>query len=308
MHFKDKEILVFGDIMLDSYEYGEVNRISPEAPVPVLKITNTENRLGGAANVAANIKSMGGKPHLLGIIGKDQNATILKLILKKQGIPFTLLESSNFETITKKRMVARNQHLLRIDNEKELIKADFNKLSVMFQNRISKSDIVIISDYNKGINQDIQEFISLCRTDNKKVIIDPKLRFLENYANADFLTPNETEMQSFIGYWNSEQELAEKVKFKMIENNISNILLTRSEKGLTLFTNNKNNFKIVSDKPKKVDVYDVSGAGDSVVAITSLLIVNDYNLSENLPLINTVGGISVSRFGTYTVKAEEIWK
>ncbi len=307
MDFSDTNILVFGDLMLDIYDYGDVTRISPEAPVPIIKIHKSENRLGGACNVAANIVSLGGKALLTGLIGDDDNGKTLKILLRDNKIKNNLIKSKNIPTTTKKRIVSKNQHILRIDSEKRVGKQDFIKLEKLLISKSSLFNTIVFSDYNKGANYDIKSLINQIKTNKNKIIVDPKHNDISVYQGIDYLTPNKKELEKYIGKWNSDFELETKVFKLMVDNKIGNILFTKSEKGVSLFSIKDGKLKHSKSKINIVNVFDVSGAGDSVVAILSMLVSLGICVSSQLDLINRVGSVSVSNFGTYLVKNTDIW-
>ena len=306
LKFNNTPIFVYGDLMLDVYQYGEVNRISPEAPVPVFKEIKVEYRLGGACNVASNIKTLSGNPILFGLTGFDESSKILENIIIKNEINFEIVKSNLFNTIVKKRIISSNQQLLRIDSEKKIETKDAEKIIAIAKKKINESKIVVISDYNKGATFKLSKLIRYLKKLNKTVIIDPKHHEISKYAGVDYITPNIKELMVYIGGFNDDSELENKVYSLMINNDIKNILLTRSEEGLSHFSIKNNKIKHVRSSVEKVEVFDVSGAGDSVVAILSLMLNSNISIEKNLNLINKVGAKSVSKFGTYSVKYEDL--
>lgn len=292
-------VLIVGDIILDRYWNGTVDRMSPEGAFPVLKVIEIEDRLGGAANVANNIASIGAKAHLMGCIGDDNEGQVVSHLLQQSNIKHTLNRGPLSKTNLKIRPVAQKRQMIRLDFENKLC-SPVNLTD--FRNQLDHSDIVILSDYGKGVLESTEEIINLSNAENKPVLIDPKGNF-EKYRNAFLISPNISEMRSQIGSWASEQELEDKV-FSLIEKiNLGAILLTRSEEGMTLFTKNTG---AVSIRSEARDVFDVCGAGDTVLAILSLALGSNLSLVQAMSIANVAAGIVVGKFGTSTLTMKEL--
>lgn len=293
--FNKKRIVVVGDIMLDKSIHGEVSRISPEAPVQIVNVKKETYELGGAANVASNISSLGGKVSLFGFVGKDKNAKILSELLTERKIDYFFEE--NYLTTLKVRVRGGNQQLLRLDYEESSPKNFGVKIKYKLGREIISSDLILISDYAKGvINQDLMDFI---KSFDKRIIIDPKPQNCSFYEDSFLITPNEKEAKEMSGnedIYHAGSYLKEKLN--------CNVLITRGEKGMTLFSDND-----IGDIPTAAkEVYDVTGAGDTVISTLSLSLASGASLEEAIILANNAAGIAVSKVGTYPVKIEELEK
>ncbi|WP_085315179.1 D-glycero-beta-D-manno-heptose-7-phosphate kinase [Derxia lacustris] len=296
-------LLVIGDVMLDRYWFGDVNRISPEAPVPVVLVTRTEDRLGGAANVARNIVSLGARAELVGVIGRDEAGQRLRALVGAGGIADSLIEDAAMPTIVKLRVLGRQQQLVRIDFERkpghEVLDAALGDI----EQRIAGADVVVLSDYGKGGLAHIAHILSSARAAGKPVIVDPKGADYERYRGATVLTPNRSELAEVVGGWSSEADLHAKAERLRANLDVQALLLTRSEEGMTLFTaGTVLNFPAVAR-----EVFDVSGAGDTVVATLASLVAVGVPLAEAVPVANRAGGIVVGKVGTAVVTREELF-
>jgi rfaE bifunctional protein kinase chain/domain len=296
------KILVVGDVMLDQYWFGEVQRISPEAPVPIARIDKTENRPGGAANVARNIKSLGGDVTLLSVVGNDNAASELKAVLKKLRIKHILKTDSTISTIVKLRVLARNQQLIRLDFEKKPSHEILTEILDTYNKIISDFDVIILSDYGKGGLHHTTTMIKAANKLKKKVLIDPKGNDYSKYKNATLITPNKNELRDAVGNWSNENELRLKAQALKKKLNLDYLLVTRSEEGMSLFTTNK----ISSFPTVAKEVYDVSGAGDTVIATLSLLLANNIDIHFATMIANIAAGIVVGKVGTATITKEEL--
>ena len=304
MNNPKKRILVVGDVMLDRYWFGEVNRISPEAPVPIVRVENREERLGGAANVARNAVALGVETGLLGVVGQDEAAHIIGQLLKQAGIDNYLYQDASLATIIKLRVIGRQQQLLRIDfEEKPNEKVLQDKLS-RFTKLLLDYDVLILSDYAKGALVNVAAMITAANQLGKIVLVDPKGSDYSMYAGAMMLTPNKSELRQVVGAWNSEAELAEKVLQLRKKLNIQALLLTRSEEGMTLFTDDD-----VFHVPTMArEVFDVSGAGDTVIATVAAMLAEGRSLRDAVFIANKAGGIVVGKLGTAMVLREELFE
>lgn len=297
-----RRILVVGDVMLDRYWHGEVARISPEAPVPVVHVKREENRLGGAANVALNIKTLGANVTLLSMVGRDDAARSLRGLLQTHGIDSELGEDPGMETIVKLRVISRSQQMLRIDFEKE---PDHEVLAGMldkFAGMLTAHDAVLFSDYGKGGLAHIPKMIQAAREAGKPVLIDPKGSDWARYSGASIITPNRAELAQVIGQWTSEAQLHEKAQKLRHQLNLQALLVTRSEEGMTLFETDR-----VQTVPAQArEVADVTGAGDTVIATLALMVACGLDLVHAMAWANRAGGLVVAKFGTATLTYEEL--
>ena len=287
-------VLVFGDIILDRYLSGTVDRVSPEAPVPVLRPHKEETRLGGAANVALNLSSLDCKVTLIGALGKDAAAGKVTKLLKKNKIK-TALTKSLHPTISKLRILASQQQLLRIDNEEEFSDEDWQSSLSQFKKHVSldKNKVLIISDYDKGTLKNIPSLISAAKKKNKLVLVDPKGKDFGKYKGADVITPNLSEFEDVVGKIKSENNLTKKGKDLIKTLNLKSLLITRGSEGMTLLES-KNGKIVRSDFPTKAqDVFDVSGAGDTVIASIAAGLASGFTLSDSIKLANIAAGIVV---------------
>ena len=300
-------VLVFGDIILDRYISGSVDRVSPEAPVPVLKPSNEEIRLGGAANVALNLSSLGSNTTLIGVTGKDESSTQIIDLLKKNNIKKALSKSKH-PTISKLRILASQQQLIRIDNEEEFSETDWQSSLSNYRKYINlkKNKVLIISDYEKGTLKNIPLIIREAKKLKKIILVDPKGDDFSKYKSADIITPNFQEFERVVGKVNSEPEITKKGKDLIKSLNLNSLLITRGSEGMTLL--DKRNGKVIrEDFPTEArDVFDVSGAGDTVIASIAAGLAGGFSLSESIRLANLAAGIVVGKSGTATVNQAEL--
>ncbi|WP_456396357.1 D-glycero-beta-D-manno-heptose-7-phosphate kinase [Desulfurobacterium sp.] len=307
--FKDKKILVIGDLMIDEYIFGKVERISPEAPVPVVEAKETKAKPGGAANVAVNLKTLGANPFILGVIGKDEKGRMLKHILKERGINTSLLiEDETRPTTVKTRIMAGSQQLLRVDWESKeyLNKKIVLKITEEFKEDFKQFDGIIISDYGKGvITKELFEVVAEVKENGKVVTLDPKDRNFHLYHDITAMTPNMRETFQATGIYPETERTAEEAGRKLIEKfKLDFALITRSEKGMSLIKKDKS-YHIPA---KAKQVYDVTGAGDTVIAVFTLALVAGESPEKAAEIANIAGGIVVGKLGTAVVKTEEIEK
>jgi D-beta-D-heptose 7-phosphate kinase/D-beta-D-heptose 1-phosphate adenosyltransferase len=301
--FNTAKILIVGDVMLDRYWIGDTTRVSPEAPVPVVNINGTEDRPGGAANVAINAAALGAKVSLLGLVGDDDNASLLESKLCSYEISTHLLTEKNFSTITKLRVLSRNQQLLRMDFEKSFSKVDKTVLEQRFAALLDTINVLVLSDYNKGTLSKVESLIALARNKNIPIVVDPKGQCFEKYRGATLITPNVAELALATGAVNDEQTLfsqAERTR-KLYE--LEALLLTRAEKGMSLFTSNNTTLHLPA---KAREVYDVTGAGDTVVSTLAASIGAGLALPEACVLANYAASLVVGKVGTSSVSATEL--
>jgi len=301
--FSKAKVLIVGDLMLDRYWSGGTGRISPEAPVPVVNVNSSEDRAGGAANVAVNVATLGAEVTLLGMCGKDENANILKERLETHGIRCEFFEVDGFDTIIKLRVMSRNQQLLRLDFEKSFEEADKSALELAFDRALDNADVVILSDYAKGCLSNPQALIEKARSKNKRVVVDPKGSDFGKYAGATLVTPNMDELRGIVGEIDSEQVLVEKALSLKASLNLSALLVTRSEDGMTLFDGDNTEFHLPA---KAKEVYDVTGAGDTVVSTLAVSIACNLPLQAACVLANLAASVVVGKLGTSTVTNTEL--
>ena len=302
-NFDRVKILVAGDVMLDRYWFGSVTRISPEAPVPVLKVEKVEERPGGAANVARNIASLGAHCTLLSVVGADEAGDCLEKLLTQHGNVTALLHrDSTISTTIKLRAVALQQQLLRIDFETQPSHEVLNAKLADFRTKLADADVVILSDYGKGGLAHIAEMIKLARAAGKPVLVDPKGDDYARYAGATLLTPNRSEFREVAGNWKSDAELTEKAERLRKELKLDALLVTRSEEGMSLYRANE----VLHEPTQTREVFDVSGAGDTVIATLAVMLACGADWSEAVRIANRAAGIVVGKLGTAMVSREEI--
>jgi rfaE bifunctional protein kinase chain/domain len=300
--FSSARVLIVGDVMLDRYWFGEVSRISPEAPVPVVHVSKTEERPGGAANVARNAAALGAKVSLLSVAGQDEAGDSLARLLEKENVSVVLHRDAGLDTTIKLRVVGRQQQLLRIDFETtpghEVL---LNKLND-FERMLNDADVVILSDYGKGGLKHIGQMIGLARAAGKPVLVDPKGEDYERYRGATLLTPNRGEFRQVAGGWQDEAELARKAQALRASLDLDALLVTRSEEGMTLFRAGG----ALHEPAHTREVYDVSGAGDTVIATLGAMLAVDADYAQAVHVANVAAGIVVGKLGTAVVHRAEL--
>jgi rfaE bifunctional protein kinase chain/domain len=297
-----RRVLVVGDVMLDRYWHGAVERISPEAPVPVVRIEREEERLGGAANVALNIRTLGARATLLTVVGQDEPARRLRQLLHERDIETVLREDKQLYTIVKLRIIGRAQQLLRVDFENEPDHEALGEMLEAFAAELPQHDVVLFSDYGKGGLTHIPRMIEMARAAAKPVLVDPKGSDYRRYAGASVITPNRGELAQVTGAWKGEADLRAKVDALRAQIDVGAVLLTRSEEGMTLFDASG----VIHEPARAREVFDVTGAGDTVIATLAALLAAGVPLPEAMRLANKAGGIVVGKFGTATVSYEEL--
>ncbi|MDR5903892.1 bifunctional D-glycero-beta-D-manno-heptose-7-phosphate kinase/D-glycero-beta-D-manno-heptose 1-phosphate adenylyltransferase HldE [Franzmannia qiaohouensis] len=297
-------VLVVGDAMLDRYWHGGTSRISPEAPVPVVRVEEADDRPGGAANVALNIASLGGHAGLAGLVGDDANADLLTASLEDAGVSTHFQRSSEIPTITKLRVMSRNQQLIRLDFEQGLGEVDTSALLAQVEAALDGVDLVILSDYGKGTLNRIEELIALVRGAGKRVLVDPKGSDFRRYRGASVITPNLTEFETVVGACRSDEELAAKGEALRAELELEALLITRSEKGMTLIRGDH----VPLHLPTRArEVFDVTGAGDTVIGVLGLALAADHGFAEAMTLANLAAGLVVAKPGTATLSIAELY-
>jgi rfaE bifunctional protein kinase chain/domain len=295
-------LLVVGDVMLDRYWFGDVSRISPEAPVPVVKIERTEDRPGGAANVARNVAALGAQVGLLSVVGDDEPGTTLARLIHDVGIRAGLHVDPAISTTVKLRVIGRQQQLLRIDFETapshEVLRAKLAE----FESRLADCDVVVLSDYGKGGLAHIGEMIRMARDAGKKILVDPKGDDYSKYAGATIITPNRAELREVVGRWKDNVELQQKAETLRTELGLEALLVTRSEEGMSLFHAGG----MVHEKAVAREVFDVSGAGDTVIATLAVMLAHGSDWAEAIHVANVAAGVVVGKLGTAVVTRDEL--
>lgn len=296
-------VLVVGDAMLDRYWHGAVDRISPEAPVPVVKVAREEERVGGAANVAYNVSAVGAQASFLGVVGDDEPGRRLEALLQETGIRTHLKRDPGLRTTVKLRVIGRQQQLLRMDFENE---PDHEVLALQtetFGALLPQHGAMLFSDYGKGGLAHIPKMIEAARAAGKPVLIDPKGDDYARYRGATVITPNRAELQEVVGRWHSEEELRAKAQQLRASLDLEALLVTRSEEGMTLYDAAGE----LHVKAQAREVFDVTGAGDTVIATLAAMASAGLSLRDAVPIANRAGGIVVGKFGTATVSYEELF-
>jgi D-glycero-beta-D-manno-heptose-7-phosphate kinase len=296
-------VLVVGDVMLDRYWYGPVDRISPEAPVPVVRVTRQEERLGGAANVAYNVVSLGAQASLLTVVGDDDASHKLEALVAGTGIAPHFGRDAQMHTTVKLRIIGRQQQLIRLDFENTPEKEMLASQTATFAQLHGAHQAVLFSDYGKGGLAHVAAMIAQARQAGQAVLIDPKGSDYSRYAGATVITPNRAELEHVIGPWQDEAELRRKAHALRESLQLDALLLTRSEEGMTLF-DAQGEFHVPAQAR---EVFDVTGAGDTVIATLATLLAAGLKLREAVPLANRAGGVVVGKFGTATVSYDELF-
>ena len=296
-------ILVVGDVMLDRYWFGDVSRISPEAPVPIVRVERREERLGGAANVARNAVALDAQIGLLGVVGQDEAGDTVDRLLTGLGVASYLNRDSSISTIIKLRVIGRQQQLLRIDFEQPPADTVLRDKLSQFNTLLSHYDMVLLSDYAKGSLVNVTQMIDAAKRLGKRILVDPKGDDFSIYAGASILTPNKGELKRIVGSWKSEEELTAKTQNLRQALGLEALLLTRSEEGMTLYTEQQ----VMHVPAMAREVFDVSGAGDTVIATLAVMLGAGMPIAEAVRIANRAGGIVVGKLGTATVTKEELF-
>ncbi len=292
-------MLVAGDVMLDRYWFGDVQRISPEAPVPVVQVVRSDDRLGGAANVARNIASLGSGVGLLGIVGDDDAGRRVHALLAEAGISDFVADNSDLPTIVKLRVLGRQQQLLRIDFDP----APLRSLPAVCETALRGCQVLVLSDYAKGTLQDAAALIAAARERGLPVLVDPKGEDYQRYAGATLITPNRAELRQVVGRWHDEAELCNRAQSLRTSLQLAALLLTRSEEGMSLF--DAGGVRHFAAQAR--EVFDVSGAGDTVIAVIAALLASGVGLGHAVSVANRAAGLAVSKLGTATISFDELF-
>jgi len=297
-------ILIVGDVMLDRYLYGSTSRVSPEAPVPVVHLKDTDYKPGGAANVALNVTALGITSHVIGLVGEDESAELLRKSLVDAGIQDGLIALHDAVTISKSRIISRHQQLIRLDEEDGFASFDHSKLLSMVEQQLADTAVMILSDYDKGtISPILQPLIQLAKSHQVPVLVDPKTSDFTMYAGATLLTPNMAEFEAAAGKCRDEDEVLEKAAGLIEQCELQAMLITRSEKGMSLVRDRDT----VMHLPAQVrDVFDVTGAGDTVIAVLATMLAQGNDLEAAARAANVAAGIVVGKLGAASVSYDEL--
>jgi len=296
-------ILVIGDVILDRYVHGEATRISPEAPVPIVLVNHTEERPGGAGNVALNISTLGIGVSLVGLTGDDTAANTLTDVLSDHGVECKFVKQKGYPTITKLRVLSQHQQLIRLDYEAHSTLADTNGLFLYFKEHIKSADTVVLSDYAKGSLNNVQAFISECNTHRKRVLIDPKGNDFSRYKGANLLTPNLKEFEAIVGACSDLVDIVTRGIKLCNELNLEALLITRGEHGMTLISSVDEPFHLAAEAQ---EVFDVTGAGDTVIATMAAALASGYDYPDAAKFANRAAGLVVAKLGAASVTIDEL--
>jgi D-glycero-beta-D-manno-heptose-7-phosphate kinase len=300
--FSRARILVAGDVMLDRYWFGDVSRISPEAPVPVVHVKRTEERPGGAANVARNVTALGGRARLLAVTGADEAASSLEMLLAAENVDSSLHRDPQLSTTVKLRVIGQQQQLLRIDFERppshEALAAKLGE----YERLVDGADAVVLSDYGKGGLEHVQAMIAAARRHGKPVLVDPKGWDYERYRGATLLTPNRAEFREVAGRWTDDADFARRAQKLRADLELEALIVTRSEEGMSLFTAQESRH----EPTRAQEVFDVSGAGDTVIGVLALMVAAGSGLAAAMRAANHAAGIVVGKLGTAVVHRDEL--
>lgn len=296
-------VLVVGDVMLDRYWFGEVDRISPEAPVPVVAVRESRERMGGAANVAINVSTLGGHASLLGIIGDDAAGRILETVSSDAGIRHGFVVDASAPTSLKQRIIARNQQLLRADFEGHPGEQATAALLQRVAEEVDGHDVMVLSDYGKGALVHSASMIALARERGIPVLVDPKGIEFERYRGATMVTPNLKEFEAVAGKSRDEADMTVRAERLMAGYNLQKLLVTLSERGMILFDTSATP---VHSPARSREVFDVSGAGDTVIGVMAMCVATGVATTESLQVANSAAGVVVSKLGTATIVMDEL--
>jgi rfaE bifunctional protein kinase chain/domain len=300
--FAKTNLLVVGDVMLDRYWFGDSDRISPEAPVPVVQVSKVDERLGGAANVARNVAALGANTTILGVVGEDEAGNRIGELLRQSGVNSQLEVDPKVPTTVKLRVIARQQQLIRLDFEETPSQTALEQKLARFEKALGTADVLILSDYGKGALSQVATMIEHARAKNKVILVDPKGEDYEKYRGATLITPNRSELRQVVGRWADEDDLTRRAQDLRRSLGIEALLLTRSEEGMSMFTDQG----VSHVRAQAREVFDVSGAGDTVIATLAVALAAQWPLDRAMALANRAGGIVVGKLGTATVTSEEL--
>ena len=296
-------VLVVGDAMLDRYWFGEVERVSLEAPVPIVRVERSEERLGGAANVARNVAAVGAQAALLSVVGQDEAGNSIRRMTADSGIDSRLHVDAALATTVKLRVIGRQQQMLRVDFENMPEAETLVALLDSYSTLLKDHQLVLLSDYGKGGLSHIVRMIGLAAKADRPVLVDPKGDDYTRYKGATLLTPNRTELRQVVGRWRDEADLTHRAQALRKDLELQSLLLTRSEEGMTLYMADGQ----WSYPAQAREVFDVSGAGDTVIAVLAAMLGAGVSMRDAVAIANRAGGIVVGKFGTATVSSEELF-
>jgi rfaE bifunctional protein kinase chain/domain len=298
-------VLVVGDVMLDRYWYGDVSRISPEAPVPVVLVNEKREdlRLGGAANVAHNCAALGAKTVLLSVVGHDEAGRELERLLKERGVQAQLHRDRSIRTTEKLRVIGRQQQLVRLDFERAPSREVLASKLTQYRAALPGCDVVVLSDYGKGGMTHIRQMIQLARRAKKRVLVDPKGDDYSRYRGASIITPNRAELREVVGTWQDEADLSRRAESLRRKLALEALLVTRGEEGMTLFRAGRK----LHIKTEAREVFDVSGAGDTVIATLAVMLAASQSVEASMRIANRAAGIVVAKFGTAVATYREVF-
>jgi len=302
-NYSKGRVLVIGDLMLDRYWHGATSRISPEAPVPVVHVKDDEQRAGGAGNVALNIAALGGKVSVMGFVGQDESADSLKTLLQDAGVLCLFEALQDFPTITKLRVMSRHQQLIRLDFEDGFHDVKNEKLLHLYHAEMMQANAIVLSDYGKGTLNPIQPFIELAKRLDKPILIDPKGTDFSIYKQATLITPNLSEFEAVVGHCENQQQLVERGMNLLNDMEFKALLVTQGEQGMTLLSKDESPLHLPTHAR---EVFDVTGAGDTVISVLAASLAAKKSLVEATVLANMGAGIVVGKLGTATVNTEEL--
>lgn len=301
--FQQARVLVVGDVMLDRYWHGKATRISPEAPVPVVRVSNREDRPGGAGNVALNIAALGAAASLVGIVGADEAGEELRSRLQAAGVLCDFAVCSAAPTITKLRVIAQHQQLLRLDFEQDFGAEAVASLQARTEALLGGAQVLVLSDYNKGALQNPRELIAAARARGIPVVADPKGSDFSKYRGATVITPNLSEFETIVGKCRTEEELSTRGLKLMAELDLGALLITRGEHGMTLLRPGHPELHMPT---RAQEVFDVTGAGDTVVAVLAASLAAGHSLDDGTALANLAAGLAVGKLGTAAISGPEL--
>lgn len=303
--FSKARVLIVGDVMLDQYWHGNTKRISPEAPVPIVHVKGNEERAGGASNVALNVVGLGASAILLGLVGNDENAGKLELLLRPAGVDCRFQFCEGLETTFKLRVVAQHQQMIRLDFEDDFSAVAKDELESLFKAALDDVDVVVLSDYNKGTLSAVQSLISLAKKAGKPVVVDPKGTDFDKYTGAMLITPNRSEFEAVAGLFADNDELIRKGTELSETLELDALLVTRGEDGMSLMQAGESAYHLPTYAQ---EVFDVTGAGDTVVATLAASLASGASLKDSVNMANYAAGVVVGKLGTATVSKSEIYK
>ena len=296
-------VLVVGDVMLDRYWYGDASRISPEAPVPVVLFREEKTRPGGAANVACNCAALGARTQLVSVVGDDPEGRQLRKITESEGVRVSFHADRTIRTTQKLRVLGRQQQLLRVDFETPPSREVLASKLADFETALSSCDVVIVSDYGKGGLTHIARMIGRARAAGRRVLVDPKGDDWSRYRGAYIVTPNRAELREVVGTWKNESDLERRAQKLRRQLGLEALLLTRGEEGMTLYRQGR----ALKARAQAREVYDVSGAGDTVIAALGTMLASRVPLAQAVRIANRAGGIKVAKLGTAVVTRKELF-